>query len=382
MPDGRWAPVVARAERSTSTTSPPATTIPAGPLHRGGRRRRRRSARARPGPARRLAAARGADQRLAHGENALRCRLLLDTELGERIERVAVFGHLTLSRPVTRPLAATTWRSSWCCPPGSGTTVRTWSTSSSTVRWRPSVPTTRPGFESWRDADRSVARRLDALLAAEEGMTPHEVARAVSRGVPRWAAGRRRLQPDPRPRPDGREVHAVGDRRKVIANRGSRASTAWSRPRSEPPSGAPTSRNLALDGGRDVPASTPRGSSGPHEPRPDHDRRRQRRRRPDLRNARAGRSRRTPTGSTRCSAPRTASTPASLCAATRTPHWKVQSLAELEHALANPNGGIEAAEVRAPGQPAGAGRLDPRAAPLTEQARSRRRRTRSQDGPP
>ena len=36
---------------------------------------------------------------------------------------------------------------------------------------------------------------------------------------------------------------------------------------------------------------------------------------------------------------------ASLCAATRTPHWRVESLAELEHALANPNGGIEVVEV-------------------------------------
>ena len=39
------------------------------------------------------------------GENALRCyRLLLDTELGRRIERVVVCGHPTLSRPVTRLL--------------------------------------------------------------------------------------------------------------------------------------------------------------------------------------------------------------------------------------------------------------------------------------
>jgi len=35
---------------------------------------------------------------------------------------------------------------------------------------------------------------------------------------------------------------------------------------------------------------------------------------------------------------------AGLCAATRTPHWKVDSLAELEHALANPNGGLEVVE--------------------------------------
>jgi 2-succinyl-5-enolpyruvyl-6-hydroxy-3-cyclohexene-1-carboxylate synthase len=36
----------------------------------------------------------------------------------------------------------------------------------------------------------------------------------------------------------------------------------------------------------------------------------------------------------------------SLCAATRTPHWKVESLPELQQALASPNGGIEVVEVR------------------------------------
>ena len=37
---------------------------------------------------------------------------------------------------------------------------------------------------------------------------------------------------------------------------------------------------------------------------------------------------------------------AALCAATRTPHWPVGSLPELEQALASPNGGIEVVEVR------------------------------------
>jgi 2-succinyl-5-enolpyruvyl-6-hydroxy-3-cyclohexene-1-carboxylate synthase len=35
---------------------------------------------------------------------------------------------------------------------------------------------------------------------------------------------------------------------------------------------------------------------------------------------------------------------ASLCAATRTPHWRVDNLAELRHALASPAGGIEVVE--------------------------------------
>jgi 2-succinyl-5-enolpyruvyl-6-hydroxy-3-cyclohexene-1-carboxylate synthase len=37
---------------------------------------------------------------------------------------------------------------------------------------------------------------------------------------------------------------------------------------------------------------------------------------------------------------------ASLCAATRTPHWQVESRAELDHALSSPNGGIEVIEAR------------------------------------
>ena len=37
---------------------------------------------------------------------------------------------------------------------------------------------------------------------------------------------------------------------------------------------------------------------------------------------------------------------AALCAATRTPHWRVDSRAELEHALASPAGGIEVVEAR------------------------------------
>ncbi len=35
---------------------------------------------------------------------------------------------------------------------------------------------------------------------------------------------------------------------------------------------------------------------------------------------------------------------ATLCAATRTPHWRVDSLEELRHALASPAGGIEVVE--------------------------------------
>ena len=52
------------------------------------------------------------------------------------------------------------------------------------------------------------------------------------------------------------------------------------------------------------------------------------------------------TATTRCSARPHGVDLASLCAATRTPHWRVDTLAELEHALASPNGGIEVVEAR------------------------------------
>ena len=60
--------------------------------------------------------------------------------------------------------------------------------------------------------------------------------------------------------------------------------------------------------------------------------------------ARAGRARSTPTATTRLFGTPHGVDLASLCAATRTPHWRVDSLAELEHALASPNGGIEVVE--------------------------------------
>ena len=67
----------------------------------------------------------------------------------------------------------------------------------------------RPGLARARGRPRTPRSpaRLDRLLAAEDGLTPYEVAGAVSRAVPpERPARRRRLEPDPRPRPDGRAV--------------------------------------------------------------------------------------------------------------------------------------------------------------------------------
>ena len=142
------------------------------------------------------------------GEAVIRTyRLLLaDDELAGRIERVVVFGHPTLSRPVSRLLArddvevvAVTGPSGWTDPGLQASRVvhGVHTTAHGTDVWT----------DEWRTRDRELSRRLDALVAEQGTLTPHQVAGAVSaRAAARGAAVRRRVQPGPRPRPDGGAV--------------------------------------------------------------------------------------------------------------------------------------------------------------------------------
>ncbi|WP_134740148.1 2-succinyl-5-enolpyruvyl-6-hydroxy-3-cyclohexene-1-carboxylic-acid synthase [Nocardioides sp. 503] len=281
------------------------------------------------------------------GDHALRCyRLLLDGELGRRIERVVVFGRPTLSRPVTRLLGRDDVEV--CSVPARGV----WSQ-------RPyDVALTAPAFvvagrddpawlAGWRDADRSVAARLDALLAAEPDLTPYEVAGAVSRALPpggQLVVGAsspiRDLDLMVRPYP-------VGSRRKTIANRGLSGIDGV----------VSTAIGAALGRSSDAPSFALMGDVtflhdsnglvlGPDEPRP------------DLTIVVVNDDGGSIFTMLEQGAPEHAegferlfATPhgvdlAALCAATRTPHWRVESLPELEQALASPNGGIEVVEVR------------------------------------
>ncbi|MBI2244934.1 MAG: 2-succinyl-5-enolpyruvyl-6-hydroxy-3-cyclohexene-1-carboxylic-acid synthase [Nocardioides sp.] len=288
------------------------------------------------------------------GDNAIRTyRLLLDGDLGARVERVVVGGHPTLSRPVSRLLARPdvevvdlgAW-GVWSERPfpvlsrilggvGVDAPVDAADGTADDTDW----------LEEWRTADRAVSARLDALLAAEPGLTPHEVAGAVARALP---AGGLLVVGASSPIRDLDLMvprYDVGARRKVVANRGlagidgtisTAVGAALGRPRS--------TRALTLMG--DVTFLHDAGALviGPGEAVPDltivvvnddggsifamleqgaaeyadqYDRLFGTPHRVDL---------------------------ASLCAATRTPHWRVDSLAELEHALASPAGGIEVVE--------------------------------------
>jgi 2-succinyl-5-enolpyruvyl-6-hydroxy-3-cyclohexene-1-carboxylate synthase len=279
------------------------------------------------------------------GENAVRCyRLLLDGDLGRRIERVLVLGHPTLSRPVTRLLAredvevlAAPARGAWAERPFRVDGVLDASA--------PEGPDDPAWLDEWRTADADLGRRLDALLDAA-GTTPYGVAGVVSRLLPRDGLLFVGASSPIRDLDLMVAKYEVGGRRKVIANRGlsgidgtvsSAIGAALGRPRS--------SRAIALMGDVTFLHDANGLVLGPDEARPDltivvvND---------DGGSIFAMLEQGAAPYADRYD--RLFGTPhgvdiASLCAATRTPHWKVESLSELEHALTSPNGGIEVVEV-------------------------------------
>ncbi|HXH79721.1 2-succinyl-5-enolpyruvyl-6-hydroxy-3-cyclohexene-1-carboxylic-acid synthase [Nocardioides sp.] len=304
------------------------------------------------GPAARVLAQRGQWPLLAEptsgsrtGTHALRTyRLLLDGELGEQVERVVVAGHPTLSRPVSRLLArddVEVWdiedRGLW--------RERPFAVARAVARATTAESTDTSWFDAWVAADRSVARQLDDLLRAEADLTPYDVAGVVSRAVPPggllWVGASSPI----------RDLdlmaarYDVGDRRKVVANRGlagidgtvsSAIGATLGRPRS--------SRALALMGDVTFLHDATGMILGPGQPRPDLT--------IVVVNDNGGSiftmlEQGAPEFADRYDA--LFGTPhdvdiASLCAATRTPHLRVTSLPELEQALASPNGGIEVVE--------------------------------------
>jgi len=279
-----------------------------------------------------------------NGGNALRCyRLLLDGELGREIERVVVLGHPTLSRPVTRLLGrddvevlATPARGVWAERPFRATTVE-----------RPSAEPDDPAWlERWLAADRDVSTRLDALLAEQGGLTPYGVAGAVNRALPAGgllvvgaSSPVRDLDLMARP-------YTVGERRKIIANRGLSGIDGTVSTAIGAALGRRSSRAIALMGDVTFLHDANGLVLGPQQPRPDltivvvND---------DGGSIFAmleqGDARYAPAYEAIFGTPHGVDL-GSLCAATGTPHWRVESLPELEHALASPHGGIEVVEAR------------------------------------
>ncbi len=281
------------------------------------------------------------------GDSAIRTyRLLLEGDLGAQVERVVVLGHPTLSRPVARLLGGDL---------GNGVEVVSvpprgrWRERPFAVTQHADRVTADPDetgwFADWKAADAEVSRALDALVDAD-GLGPLVVAREVSGAVP---PGGQLFVGASNPIRDLDLMAAhyeVGRRRKILANRGlsgidgtvsSAIGAALTRP------GA---RNLLLVGDVTFLHDSTALVLGPEEPRPDltivvvND---------DGGSIFAVLEQGDPSYADRFE--RLFGTPhgvdlAALCAATRTPHWRVESVPELRHALGTPNGGIEVVEVR------------------------------------
>jgi 2-succinyl-5-enolpyruvyl-6-hydroxy-3-cyclohexene-1-carboxylate synthase len=280
------------------------------------------------------------------GPNALRSyRLLLDGPLGDRIERVVVAGHPTLSRPVTRLLERADVEVVSLRPEGIWA-ARPFPVAAEHDGLRVEAADDPAWLDAWRDADRSVSRRLDALLAAETDLTPHEVAGVVSAAVPPGGLLFVGASSPIRDLDLMAAAYRVGDRRKILANRGlagidgtisSAIGAALGRPHG--------TRNLVLMGDVTFLHDANALVIGPDEPRPDltivvvND---------DGGSIFAMLEQGAEEYADRYE--RLFGTPhrtdlAALCAASRTPHLKVTSRPELEQALGSPNGGIEVVEV-------------------------------------
>jgi len=267
-------------------------------------------------------------------------RLLLATEFADQVERVVLCGHPTISRPVQRLL--------------SRADVEVLDADPARTRPYPVTPSAGPlavdgtddpaWLAAWREADASVSRQLDAVID-EAGFTAYHVAGAVSRALP---PGGHLVVGASNPIRDldlMATAYDVGSRRKVIANRGlsgidGTVSTAIGASLAR----KAESRNLALMGDVTFLHDATGLVIGPDEPRP------------DLTIVVANDDGGSIFATLEQGADEYAhayerlfGTPhhvdlAALCQATGTPHWRVDSVAELDHALASPNGGIEVVE--------------------------------------
>ncbi len=281
------------------------------------------------------------------GDAALRTyRLLLGGPLADEVERVVVFGHPTLSRPVLRlmqrddvEVLSAPSRGAWSERPFEV---------SEHVGERPDVegPDESAWFDRWKTADLATSQALDGLLAGEGEPTPYDVAGAVARALP---AGGLLVVGASNPVRDLDLMvprYEVGGRRKTIANRGLSGIDGTVSSAIGAALGRDSTRSFALMGDVTFLHDANGLVHDVHDPEPDltivvvND---------DGGSIFATLEQGAPEHADRFD--RLFGTPhgvdlASLCAATRTPHWRVESLPELEQALASPNGGVEVVEVR------------------------------------
>ena len=278
------------------------------------------------------------------GANPIRTyRLLLGTALGEQVERVVVYGHPTLSRPVQQLLSRSEVEVI------SVPTVGRWSARPFPVAAEHAAVTAAADddawLEQWRTADRSLSARLDAFVAEQPGLTPYDVAQVVNAANPPGGLLFVGASNPIRDLDLMASAHPVGERRMVLANRGLAGIDGTISSAIGATLGRPAStRAIAYMGDVTFLHDSNALLLGPREQRPDltivvtND---------DGGSIFATLEQGAPEFAD--SFERLFGTPhgtdlGALCAASRTPHWRVTDRAELAHALASPAGGIEVVE--------------------------------------
>ena len=275
---------------------------------------------------------------------ALRCyRLLLDGPLGAEVERVVVVGRPTLSRPVQALLSRDDVEVV-SVPPVGAWNERPFPVARTAPGFDVAAPDEEEWLRRWLAADAEAGAALDALLAEQPALTAYDVAGSVSAALP---PGGLLFVGASNPIRDLDLMVAryqVGDRRKVVANRGLSGIDGVVSSAIGAALGRRSSRSLALLG--DVTLLHDQGGLVvPHDNE-----------RPDLTivvvNDDGGSIFATLEQGAAAYADRYErlfGTPhgvdlAALCAATGTPHRRVTSRPELEGALGTPAGGIEVVE--------------------------------------
>ncbi|GAC1380782.1 MAG: 2-succinyl-5-enolpyruvyl-6-hydroxy-3-cyclohexene-1-carboxylic-acid synthase [Marmoricola sp.] len=278
------------------------------------------------------------------GSHALRAyRLLLQSGLAEEIERVIVTGHPTLSRPVAQLLAradveviSVRSRGRWARRPFPVAVE----VDELTVEGEPDTG----WLDRWRTADRQLSARIDDYVNAIPELSPYQVAAEVAAALPSggllWVGASNPIRDLDLMAPPT----AVGERRMVLANRGlagidGTVSSAIGASLARRPT-----RSLAYVGDVTFLHDLNALIQAPYEAQP------------DLTIVVANDNGGSIFSTLEQGAPEYASrfeqlfaTPhgvdlAALCAGLRVPHWRVDSRAELAHALASPNGGLEVVE--------------------------------------
>jgi len=204
------------------------------------------------------------------GDHALVAyRLLLDhPDLGARVERAVVHGRPTLSRSIARLLARSDVEVVVVSP--SGPWPDAGGQAAAVIPAARVDGTGDPAWAAgWRDADRRAQAAIDVVLSAEPRLTAYQVARAVSLALPKAGLLVVGSSHPIRDLDLMGVAYPVGERRRVLANRGLSGIDGTVSTAIGAALGRQSSRSLAYMGDLTFLNDSNGLLIGPDEPRPD-----------------------------------------------------------------------------------------------------------------